>query len=177
MATCGIESARPASLIRATTHPGYAQTRVIAPLALRLGLAGHSCSLTPPKGRAERMGVSPRPRRHVYRHANRHTWHPVPKHRAAVHLGRARRVCPCGAHGPGSLDCQGRTGRPRKQVLRPAFRTRMDFAACCMSPGIVAFVDTPPGSYGLPPGHALGPSARRAGVSSPWSRGSRTFHP
>src|ERR671918_117021 len=29
-----------------------------------------------------------------------------------------------------------------------------------MSPGIVAFVDTPPGSCGLPPGHALEPSAR-----------------
>src|SRR5687767_6897179 len=36
----------------------------------------------------------------------------------------------------------------------------MDFAACCMSPGIAPFVDTPPGSNGLPPGHALGPSAR-----------------
>ena len=36
----------------------------------------------------------------------------------------------------------------------------MDLSACCMSPGIVAFADTPPGSDGLPPGHALGPSTR-----------------
>ena len=64
---------------------------------------------------------------------------------------------------------QGRTTRGigRRRSKPPAFRTRMDFAACCMSPGIAPFVGTPPGSNGLPPGHALGPSARRAGVCRP----------
>ena len=57
---------------------------------------------------------------------------------------------------------QARTARGigRRRSQPPAFRTRMDFAACCMSPGIAPFVGTPPGSSGLPPGHALGPSAR-----------------
>jgi hypothetical protein len=66
-------------------------------------------------------------------------------------------VCPRGSHDPAGPN-NPRDGRRRRKP--PAFRTRMDFAACCMSPGIVPFVDTPPGSNGLPPGHALGPSAR-----------------
>ena len=45
----------------------------------------------------------------------------------------------------------------------PAFRTRMDFAACCMSQGL-SLAPTRPRSCELSPGHALGPSARRAGV-------------
>ena len=45
----------------------------------------------------------------------------------------------------------------------PAFRTRMDFAACCMSQG-ASLAPTRPRSCELSPGHALGPSARFAGV-------------
>jgi hypothetical protein len=45
----------------------------------------------------------------------------------------------------------------------PAFRTRMDFAACCMSRGL-SLAPTRPRSCELSPGHALGPSARVAGV-------------
>ena len=45
----------------------------------------------------------------------------------------------------------------------PAFRTRMDFAACCMSQGL-SLAPTRPRSCELSPGHALGPSARVAGV-------------
>ena len=52
------------------------ETRVIAPLSLRLGAAGYSCPSSPPKRRAERLGVSPRPRRHV----QTDTWRPWVSH-------------------------------------------------------------------------------------------------
>ena len=45
----------------------------------------------------------------------------------------------------------------------PAFRTRMDFAACCITQGL-SLAPTRPRSCELSPGHALGPSARVAGV-------------
>ena len=51
----------------------------------------------------------------------------------------------------------------------PAFRTRMDFAACCMSQGL-SLALTRPRSCELSPGHALGPSARVAGVCPPSAR-------
>ena len=113
-------------------HPGYSQTRVIAPCFVRL--QGPPVVLVPfsPKGRAERQGVSPRPRRHV------------PEHMAPC----ARKAH--GKHSHGSSNT-------------PAFRTRMDFAACCMSQGL-SLAPTRPRSCELSPGHALGPSARLAGV-------------
>ncbi len=46
----------------------------------------------------------------------------------------------------------------------PAFRTRMDFAACCIAPRGCHLRRRAPGSCELSPGHALGPSARLAGV-------------
>ena len=57
----------------------------------------------------------------------------------------------------------------------PAFRTRMDFAACCMSQGL-SLAPTRPRSCELSPGHALGPSARLAGVC-PLSRALRISDP
>jgi hypothetical protein len=59
-----------------------------------------------PKGRAEHMSVSPRPRRHVG-----FTWRPVPKHRSAA----------CSCERCGEAACYG--SRPRKQKT-PAFRTQ-----------------------------------------------------
>ena len=81
-----------------------------------------------------------------------------------------RRPAPCGTGQPlpesrrrGHLRFTPLEGSPpRKQVLRPAFRTRMDFAACCMS-RLASFLLTRPRSCKLLPGHALGPSARVAG--------------
>jgi hypothetical protein len=97
-----------------------------------------SLFLFPPKGRAERQGVSPRPRRHVRAHGLRVLW----------------------AHGKTNSHGSGST---------PAFRTRMDFAACCMSQGL-SLAPTRPRSCELSPGHALGPSARVAGVCPPSAR-------
>ena len=108
------------------------------------GLAGPSCSFSPPKGRAERQGVSPRPRRHVRAHGFRVLW----------------------AHGKTNSLGSGSS---------PAFRTRMDFAACCMSQGL-SLALTRPRSCELSPGHALGPSARRAGVCPRPPRGSSPRH-
>src|SRR5688572_8785103 len=48
------------------------------------------------------------------------------------------RVCPRGSHDPAGPN-NPRDRRRRSQP--PAFRTRMDFAVCCMSPGIAPFVD------------------------------------
>ena len=53
--------------------------------------------------------------------------------------------------------------RASEAASTPAFRTRMDFAACCMSQGL-SLAPTRPRSCELSPGHALGPSARLAGV-------------
>ena len=87
---------------------------------------------------------------------NRHTRRPVPKHRAAAARKSKRR---------GHLRFSPLEGSPpRKQVLRPAFRTRMDFAACCMS-RLASFLLTRPRSCKLLPGHALGPSARLPGLA------------
>jgi len=47
----------------------------------------------------------------------------------------------------------------------PAFRTRMDFAACCITDRELSLAPTPPGPRELSHGHALGPSARRVGVN------------
>ena len=55
----------------------------------------------------------------------------------------------------------------------PAFRTRMDFAACCIADRELSLAPTPPGPCELSHGHALGPSARRVGVTCPSARGSR----
>ena len=94
------------------------------------------------------MDGSPRPRRHLLSNAARGSVHPEQVHGS---------VCPRGSHDPAGPN----NPRDRRRRSQPsAFRTRMDFAACCMSPGIAPFVGTPPGSDGLPPGHALGPSAR-----------------
>ena len=103
------------------------------------GLAGRPVPF-PPKGRAERQGVSPRPRRHV------------PEHMA-----------PC------ARKAHGKTSHGSSAT--PAFRTRMDFAACCMSQGL-SLAPTRPRSCELSPGHALGPSARLAGVCPSPPRGS-----
>ena len=108
------------------------RTRVIAPCFVRLQGPPVVFSLSPPKGRAERQGVSPRPRRHV------------PEHMA-----------PC------ARKAHGKTSHGSSNT--PAFRTRMDFAACCMSQGL-SLAPTRPRSCELSPGHALGPSARLAGV-------------
>jgi hypothetical protein len=54
--------------------------------------------------------------------------------------------------------------RGHRSRSSPAFRTRMDFAACCLSQE-ASLVPTLSRSCELSPGHALGPSARVAGVS------------
>ena len=128
-------------------HPGLrlrsiratgVRTRVIAPCSVRpQGTPVFHVPLSP-KGRAERQGVSPRPRRHVRAHGLRVLW----------------------AHGKTNSLGSGST---------PAFRTRMDFAACCMSQGL-SLAPTRPRSCELSPGHALGPSARVAGVCPPSAR-------
>ena len=69
---------------------------------LRLGVHRSSCSF-PPKGRAERQGVSPRPRRHV---------------------GETR-----GSRAPKAHGKQSSLGRSAYACVPHA----MDFAACCMS--------------------------------------------
>ena len=87
---------------------------------------------------------------------NRHTRRPVPKGTGQP-LPESRRR--------GHLRFTPLEGSPpRKQVLRPAFRTRMDFAACCMS-RLASFLLTRPRSCKLLPGHALGPSARLPGLA------------
>ena len=55
----------------------------------------------------------------------------------------------------------------------PAFRTRMDFAACCITDRELSLAPTPPGPRELSRGHALGPSARRVGVNLLSDNGSR----
>ena len=58
---------------------------------------------------------------------NRHSWRPA-------HRAKATRCSREQWEGPASKSpLEG--SPPQKQVLRPAFRTRMDFAACCMPQG------------------------------------------
>jgi hypothetical protein len=57
----------------------------------------------------------------------------------------------------------------------PAFRTRMDFSACCITDRELSLAPTPPGPCELSHGHALGPSARRVGVNLLSTCGSPTF--
>ena len=62
---------------------------------------------------------------------------------------------------PNAEDRWAEPGRGSRSS--PAFRTRMDLSACCMSQGL-SLAPTRPRSCELSPGHALGPSARCAGV-------------
>ena len=57
----------------------------------------------------------------------------------------------------------------------PALRTRMDFAACCITDRELSLSPTPPGPHELSRGHALGPSARLAGVNRLSTCGSPTL--
>ena len=113
------------------------------------------CSSSPRKGRAERQGVSPRPRRpHVLAYGQ-----PARRFRGTRAVAQ-----------PNAEDRWAEPGRGSRSS--PAFRTRMDFAACCMSQGL-SLAPTRPRSCELSPGHALGPSARLAGVCPcPLSQGS-----
>src|SRR5688500_8768979 len=54
------------------------------------------------------------------------------RHRAAVYLGRTRRVCPYGAHDPESLRTPKAPGTATEAGTSPAFRTRwiLRLAAC-----------------------------------------------
>ena len=83
------------------------------------------------KGRAERQGVSPRPRRHVRAHGS---------------------VCPKST----------RQTQPRKR-LNARVPHANGLCGLLHVPGVVTGADAPR-SCELSPGHALGPSARRAGV-------------
>jgi hypothetical protein len=74
---------------------------------------------------------------------------------------RARGAMCREAHGNRVLKAHGKHSHGSSNT--PAFRTRMDFAACCMSQGL-SLAPTRPRSCELSPGHALGPSARLAGV-------------
>jgi hypothetical protein len=72
-----------------------------------------------------------------------------------------------GQHTSGGPTATARSSQPNRAEeadTSPAFRTRMDFAACSMSQGW-SLPPTSPRSCELSPGHALGPSARYAGVS------------
>ena len=109
------------------------------------GLAGYPVPRLP-EGRAERQGVSPRPRRP----------HGLD---AGTRLPRVRHT----GSGPAQRRRSVGLNAGRGSRSSPAFRTRMDFAACCMSQGL-SLAPTRPRSCELSPGHALGPSARLAGV-------------
>ncbi len=138
-----------------TARASELQTRVIAsvlcpardkPVAL----------LLIPRGACGTMDGSPRPRRHVLSNAARGSVHPEISARPCV---------------PSRVTRSSRAEQPAGSAEDAANRLRSargwTLSACCMSPGIAPFVGTPPGSNGLPSGHALGPSARRAGVCRP----------
>jgi hypothetical protein len=79
--------------------------------------------------------------------------------------------------GPASAAkiAKSRTG-PRKQIVACVPHAN-GLCGLLHVPRNCRFCRHVPGSCGLPPGHALGPSARRAGVNRLLLRGSRTFHP
>ena len=130
-----------------------ADTRDRPVLRPATGRAGYPCSFLP-EGRAERLGEKPRPRRPQL-------------------LMRASRMPE--AHGwwssPAPTSVRTEPGLGRRSS--PAFRTRMDFAACCITDRELSLAPTPPGPRELSRGHALGPSARRVGVNLLSDNGSR----
>jgi hypothetical protein len=71
------------------------------------------------------------------------------------------------AHGwwssPAPTSVRAEPGLGRRSS--PAFRTRMDFSACCITDRELSLAPTPPEPRELSHGHALGPSARRVGVN------------
>ena len=158
----------PASLFEQRRARAYElQTRVIAPGLVRLQGSPVVCCLSDPKGRAERLGETPRPRRpHCcgQPYAFRHT--------APMRLS---------AHG-------------QVQLISEPDRPQNTGVACVPhANGFFGLLHVPrncrsrrhvPGSCKLLPGHALGPSARLVGVNclsvygSPTSaRNPQTFRP
>src|SRR5262245_62237594 len=77
-------------------------------------------------------------------------------------------MAPCAWKAHGETKSLGRRSSP-------AFRTRMDFAVCCITDRELSLASTPPGPHELSHGHALGPSARRVGVNRLLPCGSPTF--
>ncbi len=136
-------------------HPGYRRAsspRVSSgPRACR-----SSCSLLP-EGRAERQGVSPRPRRpHV------------------LACGQpARRFR--GTRAVAQPNAEDRWAEPGRRTQIFACVPHADgFCGLLHVPGVVTCADAPR-SCELSPGHALGPSARVAGVCPcPFSRDRRS---
>ena len=110
--------------------------------------------------RACRLSCSSSPRRGV-------------RNDRAFHRARGARMCwmraarmpfSVGTRAVAQPNAEDRWAEPgRGSRSSPAFRTRVDFAACCMSQGL-SLAPTRPRSCELSPGHALGPSARCAGV-------------
>ena len=125
--------------------PSGLQTRVIALCFVRLQDPPASLFLLPRRGvRNDRAFHRARGATWVT------TWHHVP-------FGH---MTPCAeAHGGVAVY----TATASDAARTPAFRTRMDFAACCMSQA-ASLAPTLSRSCELSPGHALGPSARVAGV-------------
>ena len=108
-----------------------------------------------PKGRAERQGVSPRPRRHVRRHASA-------AHGALRLSGTGQPLLlKSNGGGPPSFYALVKAARHGSRKT-PAFRTRwtLRLAACPRRRRLRRRWSR---SCRLLPGHALGPSARVAG--------------
>jgi hypothetical protein len=128
-------------------HPGYNHARVIAPCLVR-PRARRSFLFLLPRGACGTTG--------------RFTAPAAP----ALFWMRASRM-PSVAHGrwssstPKIVELNLSLGRRSS----PAFRTRMDFSACCITDRELSLMPTPPGPCELSHGHALGPSARRVGVN------------
>ena len=120
---------------------------------------------------------------------------PDARHRPVFSPAPGRAGLPCSFFPQGACGTTGVSPRPRRHVrthgLRvrkhtattnslgrrssPAFRTRMDFSACCITDRELSLAPTPPGPCELSHGHALGPSARRVGVNLLSDCGSPAF--
>ena len=113
----------------ASLHPGYKQTRVIAPDVVGARARRTSFRPYPPKGACGTHGKKPLPRPPASQAGSPHAVREFQRHTSG---GSARRVR--------SIELNRGLG----SSFSPAFRTRMDLSACWMSPGSVAIADFPP---------------------------------
>ncbi len=129
-------------------HPGYQESgRASSP---RVSSGPRAC----------RLSCSSSPRRGV---RNDRAFHRARGARMCWHTGSPHAAFAAHGQWPSPTPKIVGLNRAVEADLRLRSAREMDFAACCMSQGL-SLAPTRPRSCELSPGHALGPSARLAGV-------------